>query len=209
MKIEIRNNTFTLHPSGSVFWKEQNILLISDVHLGKIAHFRKNGLAIPENAIPENFKRLDTVVDFFNPKKIIFLGDLFHSKINNEWHFFAAWVNSIEAEIILVEGNHDIIAKQNYSDLNIVIVAKLLIEEFLLTHHPTESEAYFNFCGHIHPGIKLKDLGRQALKLACFFNKENQMILPAFGEFTGRYFLKPQKNDAVYAIANDRIIKVV
>lgn len=209
MEIEIRNNTFILHPSGSTFWVEQNLLLISDVHLGKIAHFRKNGLAIPEKAILENFVRLDEVVELFNPNKIIFLGDLFHSQINNEWHFFADWVNTIDAEIILVEGNHDIIAKQHYSDLNIVIYPKLLIDDFLLTHYPNESEGYFNFCGHIHPGIKLKDLGRQVLKLACFFNKENQMILPAFGEFTGNYFLKPQENDSVYAIANDKIIKIV
>ena len=209
MKIQINQQNFTLHHSGALFWEEQKMLLISDVHLGKVAHFRKHGLAIPESAILENFVKLNSVLEVFNAEIIVFLGDLFHSKINNEWHFFAAWVNSIEAEIILVEGNHDIIAKQNYSDLNIVILSKLLIEEFLLTHHPTQSEAYFNFCGHIHPGIKIKDLGRQALKLACFFNKENQMILPAFGEFTGSYFLKPQKNDAVYAIANDRIIKVV
>ena len=209
MEIEIRNNKFTLHPSGSVFWKDQNILLISDVHLGKIAHFRKNGLAIPESAILENFVRLDEVAALFNPKRIIFLGDLFHSQINNEWHFFADWVNSIDAEIILVEGNHDIISKQHYSDLNIVIHPKLVIDDFLLTHHPTESEECFNFCGHIHPGIKLKDLGRQSLKLACFFNKENQMILPAFGEFTGNYFLRPKQNVSVYAIANDKIIKVV
>ena len=209
MEIEIRNNKFTLHPSGSIFWEAQNILLISDVHLGKIAHFRKNGLAIPESAILENFVRLDEVVALFNPNKIIFLGDLFHSQINNEWHFFADWVRSIDAEIILVEGNHDIIAKQHYSDLDIVIHPKLVIDNFLLTHCPTESEDYFNFCGHIHPGIKLKDLGRQALKLACFFNKENQMILPAFGEFTGNYFLKPQESDSVYAIAKDKVIKVV
>lgn len=208
MELEIRHNSFTLHASGAIFWKEQNMLLISDVHLGKVAHFRKHGLAIPANAILENFKRLDEVFELFNSYKIVFLGDLFHSKINNEWKLFADWVNSINAKIILVEGNHDIIAKQHYAELNIEIYPKLIIDEFLLTHHPTETDQVFNFCGHIHPGIKLKDLGRQAMKLPCFFEKENQMILPAFGEFTGNYFLKPKENEKVYAIANDKVIKV-
>jgi DNA ligase-associated metallophosphoesterase len=208
MEIQIRNNNFTLHASGSVFWEEQNSLLISDVHLGKIAHFRKNGLAIPGNAIAENFKRLDEVVALFNPYRIIFLGDLFHSKINNEWKFFANWVNGISSKIILVEGNHDIIAKQYYTELDIDIFPKLIIDEFLLTHHPTETDQVFNFCGHIHPGIKLKDLGRQSMKLPCFFRKENQMILPAFGEFTGEYFLTPGEKDQVYAIAKDEVIQV-
>ncbi|MCF6131034.1 ligase-associated DNA damage response endonuclease PdeM [Flavobacterium wongokense] len=208
MKIEIRNNNFILHSSGAVFWKEQKILLISDVHLGKIAHFRKHGLAIPGNAIAENFNRLDEVVALQKPEKIIFLGDLFHSKINNEWNLFAYWVNKIQTEIVLVEGNHDIIEQQNYSDLNIEIHKELILDDFLLTHHPVENEWFFNFCGHVHPGIKLKDVGRQSLKLACFFHKEKQMILPAFGEFTGKYFMRPYENDKVYAIANNEVIRV-
>jgi DNA ligase-associated metallophosphoesterase len=208
MEIEIRHNSFTLHPSGALFWEEQNTLLISDVHLGKIAHFRKHGLAIPGNAIAENFKRLDEVVELFIPYKIIFMGDLFHSKINNEWKLFADWVNGISSKIVLIEGNHDIIGKLHYEELDIEIYPKLIIDEFLLTHHPTETDQVFNFCGHIHPGIKLKDLGRQSIKLPCFFRKKNQMILPAFGEFTGKYFLKPKENDKVYAIARDKVIRV-
>ncbi len=207
MEIQIRHNSFTLHASGAIFWEEQNTLLISDVHLGKIAHFRKHGLAIPESAIPENFKRLDEVTDLFKPYRIIFLGDLFHSKINNEWELFADWVNKISSKIILVEGNHDIIAKQHYEDLDIDIYPKLVIEEFLLTHHPNETDEVFNFCGHIHPGVKLKDLGRQSMKLPCFFKKTNQLILPAFGEFTGNYFMTPAENDAIYAIANNEVIR--
>lgn len=208
MRIEINKNHFTLHFSGGIFWEEQKILLISDVHLGKIAHFRKHGLAIPENAIIENFNRLDEVVGVFHPEKIIFLGDLFHSKINAEWNLFAYWVHKIRTEIILVEGNHDIIDRQNYTDLDIRIHPKLIIDGFSLTHHPNTTEGFFNFCGHIHPGIKLRDVGRQSLKLPCFFRKKNQMILPAFGEFTGNYFLKPDENDHVYAIANSEVVQV-
>lgn len=209
MKIEIKNNHFTLHSSGALFWEEQNVLLISDVHLGKIAHFRKHGLAIPSAPISENFKRLDEVVTFFHPKTIIFLGDLFHSKINKEWHLFADWVMKSDNEIILIEGNHDIIAKRHYANLNIVIYIQLIIADFVLTHHPAETDGYFNFCGHIHPGIKLRDIGRGVLKLACFFRRGEQMILPAFGEFTGNYFMPTQENDAVYAIANSEVIRVV
>ena len=82
MTIKINNQTFTLHQFGAIFWEEKNTLLISDVHLGKVAHFRKHGMAIPNNAIFENFTRLNIILDFFKPKTIIFLGDLFHSKIN-------------------------------------------------------------------------------------------------------------------------------
>ncbi|WP_293893928.1 ligase-associated DNA damage response endonuclease PdeM [Flavobacterium sp.] len=208
MKIEINNNNFTLNARGAIFWEEKKILLISDVHLGKIAHFRKHGIAIPSKAINENFKRLDEIAVLYNPSNIIFLGDLFHSKINNEWKFFCDWANKMKLEIILIEGNHDSISNDHYCDLNIAVYQELSIDGFLLTHHPTENPGLFNFCGHIHPGINLKDVGRQSVKLPCFFRRENQLILPAFGEFTGNFFIKPKDNDIVYAVANNEVIRV-
>lgn len=208
MKINIHNQNFVLHPCGAAFWEEKKILLISDLHLGKIAHFRKHGMAIPEKAVQENFNRLNTILDLFDAETIIFLGDLFHSTINNEWDFFADWTKTITQQIILVEGNHDIISKKYYADLSIEIFSELIIDDFLLTHHPTTREDYFNLCGHIHPGIKLKGLGRQFLGLSCFFRKPNQMIFPAFGEFTGNFYLLPEEHDKVYAIAKGEIIEI-
>lgn len=208
MTIKIQNQNFTLHHSGVIFWEDKNLLLISDVHLGKVAHFRKHGMAIPNEAIFENFSRLNTVIDLFKPETIIFLGDLFHSKINMEWELFSNWTQTIAQKIILVEGNHDIIAKHKYADLNIRVVDELVIEDFILTHHPLENQTLFNFCGHIHPGIKLKGKGKQFLNLSCFFQKPNQLILPVFGEFTGNFYLVPTENDLVYAIAKNEIIRV-
>lgn len=206
--ISINASTFILHPSAAVFWKEESIVLISDVHLGKISHFRKHGVAVPENSVSKNFEELTNVLEFFKPKKLIFLGDLFHSKKNNEWSLFEHWIKSVSTEIILIEGNHDIISKHHYDDINIKVIPELIINDFLLTHHPEEREGLFNFCGHIHPAIRLYGTGRQFLKLPCFFQKQNQMILPAFGEFTGTYFLVPDQNDCVYAIANNEVILV-
>ena len=88
------------------------------------------------------------------------------------------------------------------------MVEELQIENFLLTHHPTEREGYFNFSGHIHPGIKMYGTGRQSIKLACFLQKEQQLILPAFGNFTGKYILHPSEKDTVYAIVEGEVICV-
>lgn len=208
MNIIINNQNFVLDPCGAAFWEEKKILLISDLHLGKIAHFRKHGMAIPEKAVQENFTRLNNVLHLFDVETIIFLGDLFHSKMNNEWDFFADWTKTITQQLILVEGNHDIISKKNYTDLNIEIHPEIIIDDFLLTHHPSRAENFFNLCGHIHPGIKLKGLGRQFLSLSCFFRKPDQLIFPAFGEFTGNFYLIPEENDTVYVLAKDEVIEI-
>lgn len=206
--IQIQNQEFLLHPLGGIFWIEKSMLLISDVHLGKVAHFRKFGAAVPQKAIHKNFILLDEIVNHFQPFQVCFLGDLFHSSINKEWQLFENWVEKTPSEIILVAGNHDIIAPEKFEVLSIQIFQELILDNFLLTHHPEEREGFFNFCGHIHPAIRLQGSGRQRLKLPCFFKKQEQLILPAFGEFTGTYVLEPSKEDEVYAIVEDEVIKI-
>ena len=208
MNLTIQNQDLVLHYSGSVFWENKNILFISDVHLGKIGHFRKNGLAIPKDAMYENFRRLDAVVTLYNPEKIYFLGDLFHSDYNLEFLLFADWIKNQTAEITLIEGNHDILDKKNYTDLGILVLEELTESVFYFTHHPTIKESVINFCGHIHPGIKLKGKGKQFVKLSCFYVKENQIILPSFGMFTGNYYVSPSRNEQIYAIVDKEVVKI-
>ncbi|AWG23114.1 metallophosphoesterase [Flavobacterium faecale] len=209
MQITIRKQNFILHHLGAMYWVEKKILLVSDVHFGKVMHFRKYGIAIPTAIIKENFANLDVLLATYTPEKVVFLGDLFHSKINNEWNMFEEWIsNQVNCSFVLIEGNHDVIGRDYYTDLQIKVLPQMVIDDFLLTHHPEETIALFNFCGHLHPGVELKGIGRQFLKLACFFQSENQMILPAFGSFTGKYFIKPTTKNTIYAIADTTVFEI-
>ncbi len=208
MKITILNQTFTLHPYGALFWHEKSCLFISDVHLGKVSHFRKFGAAVPKQAVHKNYVLLDEVIQTFQPFEICFLGDLFHSSLNKEWLLFENWAAKTPAKITLITGNHDIIAPEKFEALGIELHEELLSEGLLLTHHPEEREGYYNFCGHIHPAVKLKGFGRQHLKLPCFYKTDKQLILPAFGEFTGTYALTPKPEDEVFVLADQQVIKV-
>jgi DNA ligase-associated metallophosphoesterase len=208
LEIDINSRAFVLHCSGAVYWVEKRMLLISDVHLGKISHFRKHGSALPGGAMFKNFVKLDAAVQYFEPESICFLGDLFHSSINNEWHLFSEWVQKTQLPIVLVAGNHDIINPQKYHDLSIIIVSEWVLDGFLLTHHPEEREDLFTLSGHIHPAILLEGMGRQFLKLPCFFRSPQQMILPAFGEFTGTYVMEPQEEDTVYVVTKEDVVLV-
>lgn len=206
--LSILDQNFLLHQSGGIFWVEQSTLLIADVHLGKVSHFRKHGSAVPFKAIAENFKRLTRIADAFEAKSICFLGDLFHSHVNTEWELFENWIRSRTENIILVAGNHDIINPVKYENLGISIYSEIITEGFLFTHHPDIREGLFNFCGHIHPGVRLGGLGKQVLKLSCFFKTENQLILPAFGTFTGNYYLEPKAGDQIFAVTKNEVIQV-
>ncbi|MBF00745.1 ligase-associated DNA damage response endonuclease PdeM [Flavobacterium coralii] len=208
LEITINNNTFVLHCTGSLYWVEKRMLLISDVHLGKVSHFRKYGAAIPGQAKYKNFLKLDSVVSFFSPERICFLGDLFHSTLNNEWDLFADWINHTQIPVILVAGNHDIISPHKYESLGVTVCSEWQLNGFLLSHHPEQREGLFTLCGHIHPAVLLEGMGRQFIKLPCFFRSQQQMILPAFGEFTGTYVMEPAEGDIIYGITKEDVIQV-
>ncbi|WP_051554676.1 ligase-associated DNA damage response endonuclease PdeM [Maribacter antarcticus] len=206
--IKIHNQNFIMHASGVFFWKERSMLLISDVHLGKVSHFRKFGAAVPQQVVQKNFESMNTAIQYFNPKRIVFMGDLFHSSLNKEWELFEIWTAEQSSSIILVSGNHDIISPLKYEKLGIQVVEELILDNFLLTHHPEERDGFFNFCGHIHPAIKLTGLGRQTVRLPCFYKSPIQLILPAFGEFTGTYTLQAKKDCKVFALLGDAVLPV-
>lgn len=208
LETTINNNTFVLHCSGAMYWVEKRMLLISDVHLGKISHFRKFGMALPNNAMFRNFVKLDNTVAYFEPESICFLGDLFHSTLNNEWELFTEWVERTQLPIVLVAGNHDIISPHKYEELGITVVSEWTLDGFLLRHDPQEREDHYTISGHIHPAIVLEGRGKQFLKLPCFFCTPGQMILPAFGEFTGTYLMEPKEGDKVYVITKEDVVEV-
>jgi len=206
--ITIQQQSLSLHPNGAIFWKEKNALLIADVHLGKVSHFRKHGSAVPQQALLDNFIKLDEVLHYFGASTLYFLGDLFHSYINQEWILFEEWVKSKTIKIVLIAGNHDIISPQKFENIGVSVCSERIVDNFLFTHHPKERTGFFNFCGHIHPGVMLSGFAKQRLLLPCFYQSKYQMILPAFGVFTGTHILEFVKDVKIYAVTKNEVILV-
>jgi len=211
MEVEILDELFILFPQKAIFWKSQDTLLISDLHLGKINHFRKAGIPVPAKANDHNLEVLVDLIGLCHPEKIICLGDLFHSHYNAEWEVFGELVNHFSSiNFQLVQGNHDIMGRYQYSRKGIEVHDSLQIGKFLLTHHPLETvpDGFYNIAGHLHPGVSLRGKGRQALTLPCFYFSERQAFLPAFGKFTGLAKIAPRKEDRVFIVAENKVMSV-
>src|ERR1700759_1811005 len=163
---QLLNQNLLLLPQKAIYWQQEKALIAADVHLGKVGHFRKAGIAVPLNMEQSDLAALSDLIHEYKPDKLIFLGDLFHSDMNNDWDWFTLWRSQFpKLEIILVRGNHDIIDDNHYLELNIQLHEHLLIGPFLMLHHPlaetklNNAEGYV-FCGHIHPGVRLVGRGR-------------------------------------------------
>jgi DNA ligase-associated metallophosphoesterase len=211
MDIEILDEEVVLFPQKAVYWKKHEILLLADLHLGKITHFRKSGIAVPTSANDRNIEVLVDLIRATNPKRVIFLGDLFHSHYNPEWEVFGELVRHFaQVSFELVIGNHDIMSDHQYQRKGILLHDELIIGPFLFTHHPLEEipENVYNISGHIHPGVRLTGKGRQSMMLPCFYFGSRQAYLPAFGSFTGLARIAPKKEDKVFVVADNKIIFV-
>ncbi|HEY4198814.1 MAG TPA: hypothetical protein VGM63_24910, partial [Mucilaginibacter sp.] len=67
-----------LLPQKAIYWKQQKVLIAADVHMGKVGHFRKAGIAVPRNMEQSDLATLSDLIFEHQPEKLIFLGDLFH-----------------------------------------------------------------------------------------------------------------------------------
>lgn len=195
-----------------MYWEEAGTLIASDLHLGKSGHFRKSGIAVPQDLMKHDLMRLFDLLQHFKPKTLLVVGDMFHSEANKELDLFSRWRNDMaRLNIMLVKGNHDILHQDWYHQNGIVLQDTWQQSNLLFVHDPAEQHIESTadtgiISGHIHPGISIKGIGRQSLRLPCFYFSGQQCILPAFGMFTGTFTLKPKKADVVFAIANQKIV---
>ena len=186
-EIVINHQTLTLTNQRAIVWKKESALILSDLHLGKTAHFRKNGIALPVDLIQEDLKRLSQLIENYHIEKLIIVGDFLHAGKNSEFEIFKHWKSQfLNLEIILIKGNHDRISHQNLIDLGITEVHFTYHKnDIVFSHEYIENHDSFIISGHIHPGVSLKSPIRKIVKFPCYIKTENQIILPAFSSFTG------------------------
>lgn len=213
----IRNNTFWVSPERSLFWEEENTLIIADMHLGKSGHFRKEGIAVPQSIYKADLQRLMSQLYLFKVDRLVIAGDLSHSTANKELDLFLKWRKDFSLlQIDLIKGNHDILDDSWYKEANINISTnKLTAGDFIFIHDlkqqeklTEEEKKLYSFSGHMHPGILLKGQGRQSLRFPCFYFAKEFCILPAFSRFTGTFTVKPEKGETVFALVENAIIQL-
>ena len=209
---EIMGEKLLLLPEKAVYWKKRETLFLADLHLGKVDHFRKEGIGIPAAAAKNNIIRLKKLILDVAPKRVVFLGDLFHSDYNLDWLAFNDLLEELGAiDFLLVEGNHDILGEKRYQESKLCKIEGILEDgPFILSHEPLEEvkEGKYNLCGHLHPAVRMHGKAKQSMKLACFYFGDNTGILPAFGTFTGTAVIKPMKGEKVYVVAGEKVIRV-
>ena len=212
LSIRICNEELILSKERALFLPKQKLLVISDLHLGKTAHFRKAGIQVPATLAKTDLQRLSLVIDHHEPDTLLINGDMFHHELNSDVDDFEKWKQHYPLlKFILVKGNHDRLNDKTYHNLGIEIHdPSYCTDKFCLIHdssHAKEKSLY-PISGHIHPGVTIVGKAKQRLKFPCFYFGKEYAILPAFSAFTGLFNISPKKEDLIFAITPTKVMKV-
>jgi hypothetical protein len=169
--------------SGALLWEEQQLLVVSDLHLEKGSSFALRGVLLPPYDTVATLGRLATVIAQYNPRMVIALGDSFHDR---DAHVRLSDDNrgTLTAlqkgrDWIWISGNHDPALP---SSLGGMVATEVAIGRIRFRHEPTG--AFGEIAGHLHPKARVATRGR-AMERRCFASDGERTVMPAFGAYTG------------------------
>lgn len=208
--------TLQLLPERCAFWQEAGVLLLADLHLGKAAHLRHHGMAIPEGHTADDLARLSLVLRRTQAREVIICGDFFHAptaqspavlELVEQWR-----ASHPEVHVSLVTGNHDRGRALPPPRCGIELAGPSVWRApFHLIHDPAEASANdFTISGHLHPLVALSGSHGRALRAPCFWWQASRscFVLPGFGSFTAGVAIQPGLADTLHVISGDTVVPV-
>jgi hypothetical protein len=182
-KVAIADVIFLADLSGALFWQEQRLLVVSDLHLEKGSSFAARGVLLPPYDTVATLSRLAAVIARHDPVMVIALGDSFHDRNAHERlsepDRKALTAMQVRRDWIWIAGNHD---PHLPSDLGGMVASEVAIGPIMFRHEPTGASG--EIAGHLHPKARVPTRGR-SIERRCFVSDGERAVMPAFGAYTG------------------------
>jgi len=181
--VDVAGVTLVADLSGALFWEEQGLLVVSDLHLEKGSSFATRGVLLPPYDTVATLGRLAAVIARHDPRRVIALGDSFHDRDAHQrlsgTDRDALAAMQARRDWIWISGNHDPVLP---SDLGGVVAQEVAIGPLAFRHEPTGAAGEIS--GHLHPKARVSTRGR-SMERRCFACDGERAVMPAFGAFTG------------------------
>lgn len=214
MRVEWCGEEFELLHEGALLRVRDRALIIADLHFGKAATFRTAGVPVPGGTTLAQLGKLNTALHRAGAATLYILGDLLHSahgRSKDMIDAFTEWrCNNSALPITLIRGNHDRAAGDPPEQWRINCVDEPFRQSGLyLCHHPdTAPQDAPSIAGHVHPAVRIENKRLSSARVKSFLISDTQILLPAFGTFTGSCIVEPQPGDKTYGILEGEVIEL-
>lgn len=169
--------------AGALFWAEERLLLVADLHLEKGSSFARRGMMLPPYDTAATLARLGAVIAHHAPRTVVALGDSFHdghgpSRLTAQDQAVLAALQR-GRDWIWITGNHD---PEPSAAVGGMFADCLAIGPLTFRHLPTGGDG--EIAGHLHPVARVSVRGR-AIRRRCFAGDGRALVMPAFGAYAG------------------------
>lgn len=167
-------------PTGALYWPAENLLCVSDLHLGKSERMaRRGGSLLPPYEIRATLEKLDGDLARTGARAVICLGDSFDDleaagALDDDT---LLWLSRLMAgrDWTWITGNHD------PGPLALGGTHRAEARRAGLVFRHIGGGAGAEVSGHFHPKANLPGRGARP----CFLLGKGRLILPAYGHYTG------------------------
>ena len=202
--MQLKNNIKIV--GKTLFHTTSKTLILSDLHIGEELSQQKKGVLIPRNSFKELQKETKHLLENLRPLRVVLNGDIKHEyKTLSKQEIvqitsYLAFLKK-QADLILIEGNHDIVLKELLSEYK--FYEEYLLDGVLILHGhkmPSKdllSKATTIVIGHQHPAMSLK-LDQRVEKYKCFLKGKYEgldlIVMPSMNNLNEGYDLQSAKS---------------
>ena len=196
--ISIANAALHADCAGALYWPDESLLVVADLHLEKGSSFARRGMLLPPYDTTETLARLAKLVAHYAPRRVIALGDNFHDG-DGPARLCAQDRASLTAlqrsrDWVWIAGNHD---PDPAAGIGGTFAATLSIGALTFRHEPSRNAPEGEIAGNLHPVARIAQRGR-AVSRRCFATDGKALVMPAFGAYTGGLNVRDRAFAAVF-----------
>ena len=177
--------TLVADPAGAIYWPDEKLLVVADLHLEKGSAFAARGVLLPPYDTATTLGRLARLVERYAPRLVIALGDSFHDGGGparmDDISRVALKALQHGRDWLWIAGNHDPDPADNIGGRFADVLA---LGALTFRHEPSPRSSDGEIAGHLHPLARVARRGR-AVSRRCFATDGRRLVMPAFGAYAG------------------------
>jgi uncharacterized protein len=203
-------HNFEVAGDAALYWPDQKMLVVSDLHLEKASAYAAGGQMLPPYDSLATLEQVAALVEQFVPEIVTSLGDNFHDT-DGELRLqgrASALLKQLVTSVrwIWVTGNHDPDVQGHWGG---EAVETLKCGNVIFRHEALDVEEGPEISGHFHPKFRQAVRGRHVSR-RCFVRSARKLVMPAFGTLTGGLDVHDPALIAAFGCANeDRVEALV